>query len=61
MEPTQLPPDPSHTSNDGFLEDLAALTGMLNPEVIWQQEEKLDELEEAVPDADALGSERPAD
>jgi hypothetical protein len=48
MEPTQLPPNPNATppADDHLLEDLVSFTGLFNPEVLWQQEEKLDDLED---------------
>lgn len=48
MDTTPLPPDDSQQSHesDGLLEELASLTGLFNPERIWQQEGKLDDLRE---------------
>ncbi len=43
MEPNAAP----EPEDDHLLEDLAAYTGLLNPERIWQKEERLDDLEEA--------------
>lgn len=46
MEEKHLPPRPEQPADDHFLEDLAAMTGLFNPERIWQEEELLDDLEE---------------
>ena len=47
MAEEQLPPDPAQqpATDDHFLEDMAALTGLFNPEVIWQKEMQLEDLE----------------
>lgn len=40
-----LPPaDAGQPANDHLLEDLAALTGLFSPAVLWHTEEKLDDL-----------------
>lgn len=41
------PRPPESPADDQLLEDLAALSGLLNPERIWQQEQQLDDLNEA--------------
>ncbi|MDB5236026.1 MAG: hypothetical protein JWR44_3019 [Hymenobacter sp.] len=46
MDPT-VNRSPEPTDDDYLLEDLAALTGVLNPERIWQEEEALDSLNPA--------------
>ena len=48
MDPTTRPPEPP--ADDHLLEHLAALTGLLNPERIWQEEQQLDELDESQAD-----------
>ena len=48
MEPADLPHRPPEPpADDHLLEDLAAVTGLLNPERIWQEELQLDDLDEA--------------
>lgn len=43
----QTPPLPdAEKPDDHLLEDLASLTGLFNPEVIWQEEQQLEELEQ---------------
>ncbi|MBF9236660.1 hypothetical protein I2I05_04555 [Hymenobacter sp. BT683] len=54
MEPTSLPAP----EGDHLLEDLAAYTDLLNPERIWQKEERLDDIEEA--EEQAADAEPPA-
>jgi hypothetical protein len=44
MDPT--PHSPKSPTDDHLLEDLAAMTGLLNPERIWQEEQQLDDLHE---------------
>ena len=44
MDPAPRPPEPP---DDHLLEDLAALTDLLNPERIWQEEQQLDDLNES--------------
>ena len=56
MDPTARPPE--SPDDDHLLEDLAAMTGLLNPERIWQEEEQLDELNES-PANEALTSTPP--
>lgn len=63
MDPTDLPRRPLEPpADDHLLEDLAAVTGLLNPERIWQEEQQLDDLDEAQdeqglpPDPSAPGS-----
>lgn len=46
MEENQLPTPPEQPAADPLLEELAALTGLFNPERIWQEEELLDDMEE---------------
>ncbi|MGI4867441.1 MAG: hypothetical protein ACRYFZ_26215 [Janthinobacterium lividum] len=46
MEDPQLPPRPAQPADDHLLEELAALTGLFNPERIWQEEEILDDMEQ---------------
>lgn len=41
-----LPPNPNPPAEPGILEELAALTGLFNPEIIWKEEELLDDLDE---------------
>ena len=44
MQPdSDLPPRPTEPD---FLEDMAALTGLFNPEIIWEKEATLDNLDE---------------
>ncbi|RZL02322.1 MAG: hypothetical protein EOO62_22675 [Hymenobacter sp.] len=38
--------DANRPTDDHLLEELAALTGLFSPEVLWHTEEKLDELTE---------------
>lgn len=44
-DPT-LPPNTNLPTEPGILEELAALTGLFNPEIIWKEEELLDDLDE---------------
>jgi len=46
MDPLANRP-PELTDDDHLLEELAALTGVLNPERIWQEEAALDDLNHA--------------
>lgn len=47
MQTPSLPPAADQQpADDHFLEDLVALTGLFTPEVIWHEEEKLDDLDE---------------
>ena len=46
MKTNQAPTGAERPGEDHFLEDLAALAGLLNPEVIWQQEIRLDKMAE---------------
>ena len=39
-------PTPETPADDHLLEELAALTGLFNPTIIWQQEELLDDMDE---------------
>ncbi|RZK31849.1 MAG: hypothetical protein EOO63_03090 [Hymenobacter sp.] len=42
---SSLPPaNTNQPANDHLLEELAALTGLFSPEVLWHTEEKLDDL-----------------
>jgi len=41
-----LPPQPTPPAAPSLLEEMAALTGLLNPEIIWQEEALLDTLDE---------------
>jgi len=44
MQPdSDLPPRPTEPD---FLEEMAALTGLFNPEIIWQEEAMLDTLDQ---------------
>jgi hypothetical protein len=52
MDPANRPPAPP--ADDHLLEDLAAITGLLNPERIWQQEQQLDDLSEGRADEGPL-------
>jgi hypothetical protein len=45
MEENQLPTNPEK-HEDNLLEELAALTGLFNPENIWKLEEKRESLNE---------------
>lgn len=50
MDANQLPPIPNQPpAEDQWLENLASVTGLFNPEVIWQEEEQLDDLEQQSP------------
>ncbi len=57
MEPTPAPAP----EDDHLLEDLAAYTGLLNPERIWQKEERRDDLAEAEERAAAAEAPAPTD
>jgi hypothetical protein len=41
-----LPPQPTPPTEPSLLEEMAALTGLFNPEIIWKKEELLDDLDE---------------
>jgi hypothetical protein len=52
MEPLQESPKPVEISSDGaasphLLDDLASFTGLFNPELIWQTEQKLNDMDDA--------------
>jgi len=47
METNQAPQGPEQPAEDHLLEDLAAFTGLFNPEIIWQEKELLDGQEES--------------
>jgi len=47
MQPdSPLPPQSTPPAEPSLLEEMAALTGLLNPEIIWQEEAMLDTLDE---------------
>ncbi len=46
MHTDPLPPDAEQPTETSLLDDLAALTSLFNPEVIWHEEEVLDKLDE---------------
>jgi hypothetical protein len=48
MHTDPLPSDtgPEQPAKPSLLEEMAALTGLFNPEVIWHEEEVLDKLDE---------------
>lgn len=47
MQPdSPLPPTPTPPTEPSTLEEMAALTGLFNPEIIWKKEELLDDMEE---------------
>jgi hypothetical protein len=46
MEENQVTPRPEQPADDHLLENLAALTGLFNPERIWQEEQLLDDMAE---------------
>ena len=46
METNQTLLNAGQPAEDHLLEDLTALTGMFNPEIIWQEKEQLDDQEE---------------
>lgn len=57
MQPdSPLPPDTNPPTEPSMLEEMAALTGLFNPEVIWKEEAILDTLDEQ----DAAGTPAPA-
>ena len=39
-------PHPTPPTEPSVLEELAALTGLFNPETIWHEEEKLDDMDD---------------
>jgi hypothetical protein len=46
MQPdSPLPPHSTPPTEPSILEEMAALTGLLNPEIIWKEEELLDDLD----------------
>jgi hypothetical protein len=60
MQPdSPLPPQPTPPTEPSILEEMAALTGLLNPEIIWKEEEMLDDLD-GQEDQDTPGSAEPA-
>lgn len=47
MQPdSPLPPDTNPPTEPSMLEEMAALTGLFNPEIIWKEEVILDTLDE---------------
>lgn len=47
MQPdSPLLPQPTPPAEPSLLEEMAALTGLFNPEIIWKEESLLDTLEE---------------
>lgn len=47
MQPdSPLPPQSTPPTEPSILEEMAALTGLFNPEKIWQEEELLDDIDE---------------
>lgn len=41
-----LPPNPNPSTTPSILEEMVALTGLFNPEIIWKEEELLDDMDE---------------
>ena len=47
MQPdSPLPPQSTPPTEPSVLEEMAALTGLFNPEKLWQEEELLDDMDE---------------
>jgi hypothetical protein len=47
MQPdSPLPPQSTPLTQPSILEEMAALTGLFNPEIIWKEEELLDDMDE---------------
>jgi hypothetical protein len=47
MQPdSPLPPATTPPTEPSILEEMAALTGLFNPEIIWREEELLDDMDE---------------
>jgi hypothetical protein len=47
MQPdSPLPPHSTPATEPSILEEMAALTGLFNPEIIWKEEQLLDEMDE---------------
>jgi hypothetical protein len=47
MQPdSSLPPNATPPTEPSILEEMAALTGLFNPEIIWKEEELLDDMDE---------------
>lgn len=47
MQPdSPLPPNSNPPTEPSILEEMAALTGLFNPETIWKEEELLDDMDE---------------
>ena len=47
MQPhSPLPPQSTPPAEPSILEEMAALTGLFNPELIWKEEEILDTMDE---------------
>lgn len=47
MQPdSPTPPQPTPPTEPSILEEMAALTGLFNPEIIWKEEELLDKIDE---------------
>jgi hypothetical protein len=62
MQPdSPLPPQPTPATEPSILEEMAALTGLFNPEIIWKEEELLDDMDaqDAQRAADAASTEPP--
>ena len=60
MQTNSLPPDDDKPADDHLLEDLAALTGLFSPSVLWHTEEKLDDLNEQAALEEAARLPKPA-
>ena len=47
MQPdSPTPPQPTPHTEPSILEEMAALTALFNPEIIWKEEELLDTMDE---------------
>lgn len=47
MQPNSpTPPQPTPPTEPSILEEMAALTALFNPEIIWKEEELLDDMDE---------------
>jgi hypothetical protein len=55
-----LPPQPTPPTEPSILEEMAALTGLFNPEIIWKEEELLDDMDEQEAQRAAASSTKPA-
>jgi hypothetical protein len=60
MHTDPLPSDAEQPTEPSMLEDMAALTGLFNPELIWRKEEVLDKLDEQAAQEAADASAVPA-